>query len=204
VIAKVCGITRAEDAQLAAALGATALGFIFWPSSPRAISPERARHIVSELPTSIVAVGVFVNASRDEIERVAAEVGLGAVQLHGSESPELARQLTRPVIKALPLHLAADDEVLSAWRGTTVLLDADDPVRRGGTGKVVDWDRAAAIARRHEVMLAGGLTPANVVEAIARVQPAGIDVSSGVEVSPGVKDPDKLRAFFEALARVEA
>src|SRR5262245_29642434 len=198
VIAKICGITRVEDATLAVSLGATAIGFIFWPSSPRAISPRQARSIVAALPTSVTTVGVFVNATRDEIEGAADDAKLSAVQLHGDETPELARSLSRRVIKAIPL---AGDASLRwrEWPETMVLLDTHDPARRGGTGHVIDWDRAAAIARTRDVILAGGLRPANIVEAVTRVRPAGIDVSSGVESSPGIKDPEKLRALFDAL-----
>jgi len=203
VIVKICGITRAEDARLAASLGATAIGFIFWPSSPRAISPLRARAIVDALPASVTTVGVFVNAGRDEIEAAADEANLQAVQLHGDETPDLARSLSRRVIKAIPLTGDIDERV-NEWPGTMLLLDAHDAARRGGTGRVVDWDRAAAIARAHDIILAGGLGPANVADAVARVRPAGIDVSSGVESSPGIKDPGKLRALFDALAGVEA
>jgi len=203
VIVKICGITRAEDARLAASLGATAIGFIFWPSSPRAISPLRARAIVDALPASVTTVGVFVNAGRDEIEAAADEANLQAVQLHGDETPDLARSLSRRVIKAIPLTGDIDERV-NEWSGTMLLLDAHDAARRGGTGRVVDWDRAAAIARAHDIILAGGLGPGNVADAVARVRPAGIDVSSGVESSPGIKDPGKLRALFDALAGVEA
>jgi phosphoribosylanthranilate isomerase len=203
VIVKICGITRAEDARLAASLGATAIGFIFWPSSPRAISPRRARAIVDALPASVTPVGVFVNAGRDEIEAAADEANLQAVQLHGDETPDLARSLSRRVIKAITLTGDIDERV-NEWPGTMLLLDAHDAAKRGGTGLVIDWDRAAAIARAHDIILAGGLGPANVADAVARVRPAGIDVSSGVESSPGIKDPGKLRALFDALARVEA
>ena len=203
MIVKICGITRAEDARLAASLGATAIGFIFWPSSPRAISPLRARAIVDALPASVTTVGVFVNAGRDEIEAAADEANLQAVQLHGDETPDLARSLSRRVIKAITL--AGDiDERVNEWPGTMLLLDAHDAAKRGGTGRVIDWDRAAAIARAHDIILAGGLGPANVADAVARVRPAGIDVSSGVESSPGIKDPGKLRALFDALAGMEA
>ena len=203
MIVKICGITRAEDARLAASLGATAIGFIFWPSSPRAISPLRARAIVDAVPASVITVGVFVNAGRDEIEAAADEANLQAVQLHGDETPDLARSLSRRVIKAIPLTGDIDGRV-NEWPGTMLLLDAHDAARRGGTGRVVDWDRAAAIARTHDIILAGGLGPGNVADAVARVRPAGIDVSSGVESSPGIKDPGKLRALFDALAGVEA
>lgn len=202
MIVKICGITREADARLAVDLGATAIGFVFWPSSPRTISPREARAIVDTLPPFVTAVGVFVNAGRDEIEAAAREANLGAVQLHGDETPDLARSLSRRAIKAIALDENAEQRVLD-WSEAMVLLDAHDPARRGGTGRVIDWDRAASIAQTREVILAGGLGPANVADAVARVRPAGIDVSSGVEAAPGIKDPEKLRALFEALARVE-
>jgi phosphoribosylanthranilate isomerase len=203
MIVKICGITRRQDAERAVALGATAIGFVFWPSSPRRIGVEEARAIARSLPTSVLTVGVFVDAPAEEIEATTARVGLGAVQLHGSEPASLAAALSARVIKAVALGSAEADAEVEAWTGTTLLLDAHDPVRRGGTGRVVDWTRAAEIARRHEVILAGGLTAANVADAVRHVRPAGIDVSSGVEQSPGVKDPVKLAALFGALAAVE-
>jgi phosphoribosylanthranilate isomerase len=203
MIVKICGITRPQDAERAVALGATAIGFVFWPSSPRRIGVEEARAITRSLPTSVLAVGVFVDAPPEEIEATTARVGLGAVQLHGSEPPSLARELSARVIKAVALGSAEADVEVEAWTGTTLLLDAHDPARRGGTGRVIDWTRAAEIARRHEVILAGGLTADNVADAVRQVRPAGIDVSSGVEQSAGVKDPAKLAALFSALAAVE-
>jgi phosphoribosylanthranilate isomerase len=204
VIVKICGITRAEDASMAVSLGATAIGFVFWPDSPRRVSPADAAAIVATLPAAIWRVGVFVDAPREEIERVAAEVGLSAVQLHGRETPAFASALHTRVIKALALADLATDDALAEWNGMPILLDAHDPIRKGGTGRTIDWDRAAVVASRHEVILAGGLRPGNVAAAIARVRPHGIDVSSGVERAPGVKDHEKLRALFEVLRGVEA
>ncbi len=203
MIVKICGITRVEDASLAVELGALAIGFIFWPSSPRVVSSDRARTIARALPPQVLAVGVFVNASTETIEATADAVGLGAIQLHGDESPALGAALSRPIIKALTLGDTLDEQ-LALWPDATVLLDAHDPVRRGGTGQTIDWDRAAAVAARRQVFLAGGLNAGNVAAAVARVRPAGIDVSSGVEARPGVKDADKLRALFGALTGMEA
>lgn len=203
MIVKICGITRPQDAERAVAVGATAIGFIFWPSSPRRVEFEAARSIARLLPPPVMKVGVFVDAPAGELARAVQEVGLDAVQLHGSESPDTVHGLDVRVIKAVALGSADADTQIAQWTGTTLLLDAYDPVRRGGTGCVVDWDRAAGLARRHEIILAGGLTPENVAEAVRRVRPAGIDVSSGVERAPGIKDPVKLAALFEALAGVE-
>jgi phosphoribosylanthranilate isomerase len=203
MIVKICGITRPQDAERAIALGATAIGFIFWPSSPRRIGLEAARSIGRVVPASVLKVGVFVDAPAQELARTVDEAGLDAVQLHGSESPALVRGLEARVIKAVALGSPDADAQIAQWTGTTLLLDAHDPVRHGGTGRVVDWDRAAGLASRHEVILAGGLNPENVAEAVRRVRPAGIDVSSGVEQTPGVKDLVKLAALFDALAGVE-
>jgi phosphoribosylanthranilate isomerase len=197
---KICGLTRAEDALLAAELGAWAVGFVFWPGSPRYVPPERARAIVDALPASVTPVGVFVDQPREEVETIARRVGLGAVQLHGTEPPAYACGLKLPVIKALSVSEALSDAARGAWREATLLIDTIDPTRRGGTGRAVDWTAAADVARRRPVLLAGGLRSDNITEAIRIVRPAGVDVSSGVERAPGVKDAALLRALFAALS----
>ena len=193
---KICGITRLTDALHAVDQGATALGFILWPRSPRAVAPARAAEIIAELPSTITSVGVFVNEPIDGIQAVAATTGITAVQLHGDEPPAYAAALAWPVIRAI-----AADEIESAceaWPAeTTLLLDTIDPIRRGGTGVPLDWSRAEMLARRRRVVLAGGLTPENVSAAIRAVRPFGVDVSSGVEASPGVKDFRKITRFVE-------
>jgi phosphoribosylanthranilate isomerase len=204
MIVKICGITRIDDATIAVSLGATAVGFIFWPGSPRRIAPADAAAIGAALPQEVWKVGVFVDAPPDDIRRVIEEARLTAVQLHGSETPAAAAALNARVIKAIALEHLDSPEAFDEWRGVPILLDANDPARKGGTGRTIDWHRAAEMAARHDIILAGGLRPDNVAEAIARVRPSGIDVSSGVEVSPGVKDHDKLRSLFEALRGVEA
>jgi len=199
MIVKICGITRAEDARMAAALGATAVGFIFWAGSPRKIAPAAAAAIADELPEKMWKVGVFVDAAPDEIMKTIAQARLTAVQLHGSEGPAQAASLNARVIKAMTLEQIDEDVALDDWRGIPILLDAHDPIRKGGTGRTIDWQRAASVAARHDVILAGGLRAENVAEAVAQVRPYGIDVSSGVESSPGVKDHQKLRRLFEAV-----
>ena len=197
---KVCGIRRAEDALLAAELGAWAVGFVFWPGSPRFIDPFRARQICGALPPWILPVGVFVDQPADYVTGVASLVRLGAVQLHGNETSDMVERLPHRVIKSV----AVSDDFKESFVDRVparagVLLDAHDPERRGGTGVTVDWTRAAGAARRRAVLLAGGLRPENVRAAVEAVRPFGVDVSSGVEASPGVKDPEKLRAFFAAV-----
>jgi len=189
-----------EDAEAAVEAGAGALGFVFWPKSPRFIAPHRARAIVSSLPPFVVPVGLFVNQPAAHVRGVAALVRLGAVQLHGDEDVLYAAGMDWPVIKAVSIERGDDADRIDIWpRRTTLLLDAHDPVSRGGTGRTIDWSAAARIAGRRRTLLAGGLTPDNVAEAVARVQPFGIDVSSGVERAPGVKDHARIRALFEAL-----
>ena len=196
MIVKICGITRLEDAEAAVAAGAGAIGFIFWPKSPRFIDPHRARKIAAALPPLVTAVGVFVNQPIAHVNGVASLVRLGAVQLHGDETPEFAAAVTTPVIKALSIGAAN----VRAWPARVrLLLDVHDPVSRGGTGRTIDWTAAADLASQREILLAGGLTPDNVAAAVARVRPFGIDVSSGVERAPGIKDHQRLRALFEAV-----
>jgi phosphoribosylanthranilate isomerase len=201
---KICGVTREEDAQLAVQLGARAIGLVLWPGSPRYIGAHRARAIVETLPAHVTAVGVFVNQPLDDVRRAADIAALGAVQLHGEESLEYAQALLHPVIKAVPVTSDFDTTALGAWPPEiTVLLDAHDPVRRGGTGTTIDWTLAARAAARRPVLLSGGLTPENVGDALSRVRPYGIDLSSGVERAPGIKDPERLRALFTAVTSTQ-
>jgi phosphoribosylanthranilate isomerase len=203
MLIKICGITRLEDAQLAVDCGVNALGFVFWPGSPRSMDPVRAQAIAARLPPFVTPVGVFVNQPAEYVNGVAASVGLGVVQLHGDETLDFAASVERPVLKAMTL--ATGDAAIDGWPARTmVLLDAHDPVRRGGTGRTIDWTRAAAIAARRPIVLAGGLNPDNVAEAIERVRPFGIDVSSGVEAAPGVKDHGRLRRLFDAIRHVDS
>ena len=196
MLVKICGITRVEDAAAAVDCGAGALGFVFWPGSPRCIDPHRARAIVATLPPFVTPVGVFVNQPAEYVRGVASLVRLGAVQLHGDETVGYAAGIATPAIKAVTVA----DPQLSVWPvRTTLLLDVGDKEKRGGTGRTIDWTAAARLAAQRKILLAGGLTPENVAEAVAQVRPFGIDVSSGVERSPGIKDHRRLLALFEAL-----
>ena len=200
---KICGVTTVEDAVLAADLGASAIGLVFWPGSPRFVEIKQAQAIVAALPPLVSAVGVFVNQV-DEALSMAREVGLDAVQFHGDEPPGSYRSFPIRVIKSVTVRDAsAREEAAAVPSNATVLLDAHDRVKRGGTGRVIDWSIAAMIARDRRVMLSGGLTEANVAEAVRTVAPYAVDVSSGVERVFGRKDPEKLRALFTALAAAE-
>lgn len=198
---KICGICRAGDATHAVELGASAIGFVFWPGSPRYIEPGQARDIAARLPAHVTAIGVFVDQPATYVEEVAELVPLGAVQLHGTESIAAFADVRQPLIKAVHVSEGFQASTIDGLPASvTVLLDAHDPIRRGGTGQTIDWTIAAAVAARRTTILSGGLTAANVAEAIARVQPHMVDVSSGVESEPGRKDLDKLREFFAAVA----
>jgi len=195
-LVKICGITRLADAKAAIAAGASAIGFVFWPDSPRVIDPYRARDIARHVPPFVTTVGVFVNQPAAQVNAIASLVGLGAVQLHGDEDPQFASGMKRPVLKAV----GPTSHRPMLWpRHVMLLVDAHDPIRRGGTGRAADWAFAASIARERPIVLAGGLTADNVAEAVGRVRPFGIDVSSGVESAPGVKDQGRLAALFSRL-----
>ncbi len=203
---KMCGITRSEDARLAVQLGVEMLGFVCWPQSPRFITPERIRDIVDGLPASIATVGVFVDQPVEAITHTCSLGGLSVVQLHGNEPESEWSRVGLPVIKAIGVTGELDVRRLTQWPDeVTPLLDASDPIRRGGTGRVIDWRIAAQAASMRPILLSGGLTPLNVAEAVATVRPWAVDVSSGIELKPGVKDARLMRAFVEAAGgRTEA
>jgi phosphoribosylanthranilate isomerase len=200
---KICGITRAEDAELAASLGAWALGFILWPGSKRAVEPGVAAGIASGVRRRVELVGVFVNPTLDEVAHAADSIGLTHVQLHGDEGPtfaaEVARRTGAKVIKAARVASGADLQALERFRVDYHLLDTAVPGVRGGSGQSWDWALAAQRRSKVPAILSGGLTAENVAEGIAAVKPYAVDVASGTEASPGIKDPAKLEAFM-ALA----
>ena len=196
---KICGITRPEDAWLAAELGANALGFVFWPGSPRAVHADVVRAIRRDLPKAVETVGVFVDQPADEVTRIMDAAGLDVAQLHGQETPEYCQALHRRVFKSIAMRANGPVSFDGFAPEIVLLADAHDPERRGGTGQTVNWDAVREMAAVRPTILAGGLTPANIKLAVRTVRPYGVDVSSGVESSPGVKDPQRLRMFFEAL-----
>ena len=191
---KICGITRFEDARIAANLGVDALGFIFFKNSPRYISPEDAALITSQLPPFVSRVGVFVNETIETILDTARIAGLNAIQLHGSESPEFCHQIYLPVLKAFSVKPDFDMSILSNYKTSGILLDTWNGAMHGGSGKTFDWTIAKNICSHFEnVVIAGGLGPSNIEEALNTVHPYGIDINSGVEIMPGVKNPHKMR-----------
>lgn len=197
---KICGITRAEDAELAVRAGADAIGFVLWPASPRVIRPDQAAAIETR-GAFVARVGVFVNSSPTEVAGVVREAKLGAAQLHGDEDVSAYAGIGVPVIKAIALTTDVDvKRALALPPEVTVLVDVTDRERRGGTGRTADWDLARQVSEARPVILAGGLSAANVAKAVDAVRPWGIDVSSGVEISPGIKSPERMRELFAALA----
>ena len=200
---KVCGITRHEDAELAVELGAWAIGFILWPGSKRAADPALAAGIAGALRRRVEPVGVFVNATLDEIAHAADAIGFTHVQLHGDEGPafcaEVARRTGAKVIKAIRVASQADFVDLERYHTDFHLLDTARRGAFGGTGETWDWALAARRKRKVPVILSGGLTAENVAAGVAAVDPYAVDVASGVEASPGIKDPDKLAAFMAAV-----
>jgi phosphoribosylanthranilate isomerase len=205
---KICGITRLEDAELAASLGAWALGFILWPGSRRAVDEAVAAGIARRVRRQVELVGVFVNPTLDEVSRAVDAIGLTHVQLHGDEGPvfatEIARRTGAKVIKAAPVAGAADLQSLERFRTDFHLLDTAVAGSRGGTGLAWDWGLAAQRRSKVPMILSGGLNADNVAGGIAAVRPYAVDVASGVEAEPGVKDPAKLEAFFSVASPARA
>ncbi|MGV8081882.1 MAG: phosphoribosylanthranilate isomerase [Syntrophales bacterium] len=197
---KICGITCLEDALCAARCGADALGFIFYPPSRRCVSPEQARRIRAGLPGGIVTVGVFVNQDATFVEDVAGTCGLDMIQLHGDEPPEYCRRFSRErLIKAVWPGEAMDIRALGAYPVKAFLADGGDANRRGGTGRTADWNRSAELGRAFPLVLAGGLRDDNIREAIALVRPRAVDINSGIETAPGIKDHERMRRIIASV-----
>ena len=200
---KICGITNEQDALAAAQFGADALGFIFAPS-PRRISPEKARRIIKALPPLVQTVGVFVDQDLGEVSSVAEMCGLDILQFHGSESAEYCLRFKQRVIKAARLRSPQDLKDLTKYDGVVqaLLLDTYLPDKVGGTGMTFNWQWAVRARKYGRIILAGGLSPENVAAAISMVKPYGVDASSSLEQSPGVKDHEKMMRFIEEVRRV--
>ncbi|MCL1469719.1 phosphoribosylanthranilate isomerase [Argonema antarcticum] len=203
---KICGITKPEQGDAIARLGATALGFICVPTSPRYVTPAQIRAVVEQLSVDVDRIGVFANTTIEQICQIVTAARLNGVQLHGNESPEFCHQLRVvlpdvELIKALRVQTPKSVSGTNAYTSTvdTLLLDAYHPTQLGGTGKTLDWSTLQGYMPSRPWLLAGGLTPNNVLDALSQVQPSGIDLSSGVEVSPGDKDVDKVAQLFEKL-----
>ena len=198
---KICGTTSLKDAFLAVESGADAIGFIFYKMSPRNISQKEAKEIILQLPPFIETVGVFVNETSDKINRIAEQCKLNSIQLHGEESPALCRRVKRKVIKAFRVKNADSLKSVASYDVSGFLLDSYNDGSKGGSGQVFDWNLALRVKKQGPVILAGGLNPYNIFTAIHRVKPYGVDVCSGVEKSPGIKDHEKIREFIKSVRR---
>ncbi len=197
---KICGITNWEDAWAACDCGADALGFIFFEGSPRYINPEEAREIIAKVPQTTAKVGVFVNQGIRMIGGVFEHCRLDFIQLSGDETSEFCSQIPDSILfKAVSLKTERDLGRLNDYRVRAFLVDSRDSDRYGGTGRLSNWEQASALGKKHSIILAGGLNPDNVEAAITAVSPAAVDVSSGVEIHPGKKDPRKVRRFIEKV-----
>ena len=197
---KICGITNLDDAQAAVAAGADALGFVFCDQSPRRLTVPAAAEISRQVPPSVLRVGVFVNAPEDLVLRAIGECGLGLLQFHGDEPPEFCTQFGLMSMKAFRIRDVGTLKELAKYQTDAWLLDAYSPEAAGGTGEKFNWALAVEAQKFGKpIFLAGGLTPENVAEAVRQVRPFGVDVSSGVELSPGRKNHAKLRAFINAV-----
>ncbi|AVH72424.1 phosphoribosylanthranilate isomerase [Nostoc sp. 'Lobaria pulmonaria (5183) cyanobiont'] len=207
---KICGITQPQQSVAIASLGATALGFICVPNSPRYVTTSQIRAAVAELPANIDTIGVFANLSIVEISQIVADSGLTGVQLHGDESPNFCSQLRQAlpnveIIKALRIRSLEHLDTAADYTKyvDTLLLDAFHPQQLGGTGKTLDWTMLEQFSPSCPWFLAGGLTADNIVQALNQVNPSGVDLSSGVERTPGDKDLDKVAKLFEKLGSRE-
>ena len=194
---KICGMTNLKDVKVAVDGGVDAVGFIFYKKSPRSVTMQAVRKIVLELPPFVDSVGVFVNETAEQINKISDHCKLDRVQLHGDESPAFCKKIRHRVIKAIRVKDIQSLKKLSDYPVSSFLLDTFSEDQYGGTGKVFDWNLAYSAKKYGPIILAGGLTPINVRQAIQRIQPYGVDVCSGVESQPGIKDHKKMQAFLK-------
>jgi len=194
---KICGMTNLKDVKVAVDGGVDAVGFIFYKKSPRSVTMQAVRKIVLELPPFVDSVGVFVNETAEQINKIADRCNLDRVQLHGNESPAFCKKIRRRVIKAIRVKDIQSLKKLSDYPVSSFLLDTFSEDQYGGTGRVFDWNLAYPAKKYGPIILAGGLTPNNVRQAIQRIQPYGVDVCSGVESQPGIKDHKKMQIFLK-------
>lgn len=199
---KICGITNTEDALCAVEAGADALGFVFYEKSPRNVTPEVAKQIVTKLPPFVITVGLFVNTAPEKIKAIMALTGLDTVQLHGDEMPADCSLAPYRVIKAVRVKNADSLVGISAYNVSALLLDAWSDDQYGGSGESFDWQLAKQFTAQVPLILAGGLNPDNIAQAITMVKPYAVDVSSGVEISPGRKDHQKIKQFIQQVKNV--
>jgi phosphoribosylanthranilate isomerase len=195
---KICGITNIEDAKLSSELGADAIGFVFYKKSKRYIQPKEAKVIIEQLPAFLLKVGVFVNDTAEEINRISKEIKLNLVQLHGEETPELVDSIDLPVIKAFRVNNDFDYSLFSKYKNCSFLLDAYDEKEYGGTGKRFNWE-IIPNEIKSKIILAGGVSSENIEIIYNKIKPYAIDVSSSLEIGPGKKDPNKLKSFFKKI-----
>lgn len=200
---KICGITRLEDALHAVELGASAIGFVFYPKSARCIVADDASMISAQLPAGVARIGVFVNPDPDSLHVTAEMAGLTHVQLHGDEPPELEEFVSLPVIKALRPPYSYTTDTLTKFGAVAFLIDGGREQEYGGTGQLADWKFAKSIRENFVTILAGGISSQNVAQAVTAAQPDALDLSSSVEERPGIKDHRKLRRFFETVRELE-
>ena len=196
---KICGITSCEDAELAVNYGASAIGMIFYQDSPRNIYPDKVEAWISSIPEKVKKVGVFVNEKKKNIKTIVEKLNLDYIQLHGDESPKYCDKMIKPVIKVFRVGTDFDQDILDNFQVHAFLFDTYQEVKYGGTGKSFNWDLISNLETDTPIILSGGLSPENIIKGIETVQPSAIDVNSGVELEPGVKDKVKVEKLFKTI-----
>lgn len=200
-LVKICGITNLDDALFASEAGADALGFVFYKKSPRHIEPEKARDIIKRLPPFVTTVGVFADQTEAEVKDIISVTNIDVVQLHGEEPPEFCEKLGKRVIKAIRVRGMENLAEVKTYKACALLLDTYDKNLKGGTGRIFNWEIAKEARIFNKIIIAGGLTPENVADAIKVAQPYAVDVSSGVEKEKGIKDHQKIKAFIDRVKK---